>query len=79
MPMQNVMLRLRGLWLPSNPARNATVIGNSDKEQGPKLVSSPPKKTSARVSAPGLVRPWFNNCSLLRAKSDKASNKAEMG
>ena len=60
------------------PARYANVTGNRDKEQGPRLVSKPPLKTSKSVRAPGLSRPVLSKYSLLRAKSEMARFRAVM-
>ena len=62
----------------SKPAKYATVIGKSDNEHGPKLVKSPPMKTSRSVSGVGLFSPLLINCSLLRAKSEKIKLIEEM-
>ncbi len=63
----------------SNPAKNAIVIGRSDREHGPRLVSRPQKKIINRVSGPGLIRPWLSICSLLRARSDNVRSRKEIG
>ena len=69
-PLQKLMVFLKGLCLFSNPAKYATVIGKSDNEQGPKLVKRPPMKTIKIVSGVGLFRPLLISCSPLRAKSE---------
>jgi len=61
-----------------NPAKYAIVIGKRDREQGPKLVRSPPKKTNIKVNALGSFKPWLIKSSLLRARSDIAIAREEM-
>ena len=61
-----------------NPAKYATVIGKRDKEQGPKLVKSPPMKTIRSDRGLGLFRPLFIKCSPLRVKSEKTKLIEEM-
>ena len=61
-----------------NPAKYATVIGKSDKEQGPKLVKSPPIKTIRIVRGVGLLSPLLINTSPLRVKSEKIKLIEEM-
>jgi len=65
--------------LVSNPAKNAIVIGRSDREHGPRLVIRPLKKIINRLSGPGLIRPWLSICSLLRARSDNVRSRKEIG
>ena len=72
------MVLCKGFWLFLNPAKYATVIGNSDNEQGPKLVKRPPAKTIRIVKGFGLFNPLFINCSLCRLKSEKIKLIAEM-
>ena len=62
----------------SNPAKYATVIGNSESEQGPRLVKSPPIKTISSDKGFGLFNPLLINCSPLRVKSDKIRLNEEM-
>ena len=54
MPLQKLIVFCKGLCFVSNPAKYAIVIGNSDNEQGPKLVKRPPVKTIRSVSGFGL-------------------------
>ena len=61
-----------------NPARYATVIGKSEREQGPRLVKRPPKKTIRSDIGLGSLRPLLINSSPLRAKSDKVKLIEEM-
>ena len=62
-PLQKLIVFCRGFWLFLNPAKYATVIGNSDNEHGPKLVKSPPVKTIRIVNGFGLLSPLLINCS----------------
>ena len=64
MPLQKLIVLCKGFWLFLNPAKYATVIGNSDNEQGPKLVKRPPVKTIRSFRGLGLFRPLLINCSL---------------
>ena len=77
-PLQKLIVLLKGFWLFLNPAKYATVTGKSDNEQGPKLVKSPPAKTIRRVRGVGLLRPLLINCSPLRVKSEKIKLIEEM-
>ena len=54
------------------------VMGRSDKEQGPKLVRRPPRKTIIRDIGVGLLSSTLINCSPLRARSDKAKPREEI-
>ena len=57
------------LALPRSAVR---VIGSSDREQGPRLVSRPPANTNSSVRAPGWAREVLSSCSPLRAQSARA-------
>ena len=57
------------------PAKYATVIGRSDKEQGPRLVNSPLVNTIIRVHILGVSRPLLIQCSAVRDRSDIARSK----
>ena len=72
MPPEKIKLLLNGLSLPLKPARYAIVIGNRDKEQGPKLVKRPLINTIIRVNGPGSFKPVLINSSLLWARSEMA-------
>ena len=72
------MVFCKGFWLFLNPAKYAIVIGNSDNEQGPKLVKRPPVKTIRIVRGVGLLRPLLINCSPWRVKSEKNKLIEEM-
>ena len=78
MPQQKLKLLRSGPWLFLKPARKATVIGSKDREQGPKLVNKPLKKTIISVKALGDSNPLAMSCSPLRAKSDIARFRKEM-
>ena len=52
-PLQKLKLRIRGLCLFWKPARYAAVIGSSEIEQGPRLVTRPPAKTKTSVNGLG--------------------------
>ena len=60
------------------PAKYATVIGNSDNEQGPKLVKNPPMKTIKSDKGVGLFSPLLINSSPLRVKSETIKLIEEM-
>ena len=77
-PVQKLIVLTKGFWLFLNPAKYATVIGNSDKEQGPKLVKRPPVKTTRSDKGVGLFSPLLIICSLCRAKSEKIKLIEEM-
>ena len=77
-PLQKLIVLCKGFWSFSNPAKYATVIGKSDKEQGPKLVKRPPVKIIRSVRGLGLLSPWWSNCSPWRVKSDKIKLTEEM-
>ena len=51
-PLQKLTV-LNLLFLLSEPPMYATVIGNKDKEQGPRLVKSPAEKINNTVKGPG--------------------------
>ena len=70
MPLQKLIVFCKGFCLFLNPAKYATVIGKSDKEQGPKLVKRPPVKTIKIVKGLGLFNPLLINCSPLRDTSE---------
>ena len=77
-PVQKLIVLTKGFWLFLNPAKYATVIGNRDNEQGPKLVKSPPMKTMRSDEGVGLLSPLLINCSPLRVKSEKIKLIEEM-
>ena len=72
------MVFCKGLCFVSNPAKYAIVIGNSDNEQGPKLVKRPPVKTIRSVRGLGLFSPVLINSSPWRVKSEKNKLIEEM-
>ena len=53
-------------------------MGRSDKEQGPRLVRRPPRKTISSDNGLGLFSPLLINCSPIRARSDKAKLREEI-
>ncbi len=63
MPPQKLMVLLKGVWSFLKPAKYATVMGKRDKEQGPKLVRSPPVKIISIETGLGLFRPLLISCS----------------
>ncbi len=71
MPLQKLIVLCKGFWLFLNPAKYATVIGNSDNEQGPRLVKRPPMKTMKIERGLGSFSPLLSNCSPCRVKSEK--------
>ena len=54
------------------------MIGNNDKEHGPRLVSNPLMKIMISVQILGESRPLLIKCSAMRDKSDIAKLKIEI-
>ena len=61
------------------PDTYAIVIGSSDKEHGPRLVSNPLMKIITKVNGLGDSNPRTINCSPLWARSAIASSILEIG
>ena len=86
-PLQKLKLRKNGLWPFLNPARNATVIGSSEREHGPRLVNSPPPKTINSViifvddDCPGIPENEHQNVMkpFYRIDKSRGQNKSGVG